>query len=128
MQSPSDAGPEPTTVEVRFFGLLRRWCEDNGVPNTLSVSVPEDGATAREVAERLGLPPDAIEGVFVNHTLFDLDHEVRPGDRIAFVPYGTPGPHRLFLGLYEAGRESRDHEHSSADTSGDEDKPGSKGA
>jgi hypothetical protein len=31
---------------------------------------------------------------------------ISPGDRVAFVPYGTPGPHRVFLGLYAAGKES----------------------
>ena len=59
------------------------------------------------IATRLDLPHDLIEGVFCNHTVYGLDHVIRPGDRIAFVPYGTPGPHRFTLGLYDAGRGNR---------------------
>ena len=56
-----------------------------------------------EEAER-----DMIEGVFVNHTVYDLGHYVMPSDEVAFVPYGTPGPHRFYLGLYKAGKQSRE--------------------
>ena len=27
-----------------------------------------------------------------------------PGDEIAFIPTGVPGPHRLMLGIHEAGK------------------------
>jgi hypothetical protein len=94
-------------VTVRMFGILRQEREAAGEPTTLSVRVPAEGVSARALAENLGLPPDAIEGAFVNHVLHALTCEVMPGDRVGFVPYGTPGPHRLYLGLYEAGREGR---------------------
>jgi hypothetical protein len=42
----------------------------------------------------------------VNHTVHGLDVWLNPGDRVAFVPFDTPGPHRVFLGLYEAGKDS----------------------
>lgn len=98
------------SVEVRLFGLLRQWCEEHDVPCELSIAVPPEGTSARRVAEEIGLEADSIEGVFVNHTLHPLGWTVMPGDRIAFVPYGTPGPHRFFLGLYEAGIASKSGE------------------
>lgn len=94
-------------VTVRMFGTLRLAREAEGEPTTLSVEVPAEGVSAHELAERLGLDPNAIEGAFVNHVLYSLSCEVVPGDRVGFVPYGTPGPHRFYLGLYEAGKAER---------------------
>lgn len=95
--------PEP--VSVRMFSILREGRAERGLPVELSLPVPDAGRTAREIADELGLNHDDIEGVFVNHVVRGLAHVVLPGDRIAFVPKGTPGPHRFFLGLYDAGRE-----------------------
>lgn len=99
------------TVTVRMFGLLHSARRAAGLESTVSVEVHEAGTNARQIALDLGLDTGIIEGVFVNGTVFDLGHPVMPGDRIAFVPHGTPGPHRLYLGLYRAGQtdtESQD--------------------
>jgi hypothetical protein len=92
-------------VTVRFFGALHALRSKAGLPTTTVVDVPAEGVRARELALGLGLPVDAIEGVFCNGDVFGLSRILRPGDRVAFVPYGTPGPHRFFLGLYKAGQE-----------------------
>jgi hypothetical protein len=94
-------------VTVRMFGLLHQFRGERGLPSTIEVVVPAEGTTGRGLAVQLGLPCDQIEGVFVNRTVYGIDHPVMPGDRVAFVPYGTPGPHRVFLGLYDAGRGER---------------------
>jgi hypothetical protein len=94
-------------VTVRMFGLLHLFRSERGLPSTVEVEVPPEGTTGRGLALDLGLPCDQIEGVFVNRTVYGIDHPVMPGDRVAFVPYGTPGPHRVFLGLYDAGRGER---------------------
>lgn len=95
---------EGTRVEVRIFGMLAAMRTERQEPSSLKMDVPTEGTTAEEIAAVLGLPPEFIEGVFCNHTVYGLDHVIRPGDRIAFVPYGTPGPHRFTLGLYSAGK------------------------
>jgi molybdopterin converting factor small subunit len=95
------------SVTVRMFGLLHLFRSERGLPSTVEVDVPAEGTTGRALATDLGLPCDMIEGVFVNRTVYGIDHPVMPGDRVAFVPYGTPGPHRVFLGLYDAGRGER---------------------
>ena len=94
----------PTTIEVRIFGMLGALRVEQGLPTTVEVAVAPDGITGASLADELGLPHDLIEGVFCNHTVYGLDHVLRPGDRVAFVPYGTPGPHRFTLGLYDAGK------------------------
>lgn len=100
-----DGVEDTRPVSVRMFGNLRRHRTEAGLPFTLDVSVSREGISARELAVDLGLPCDEIEGAFVNHIVYDLDHAVLPGDEVAYVPYGTPGPHRLYLGLYKAGKQ-----------------------
>lgn len=97
-----------TPVTVRTFGMLRALRVERGLPISVEIEVADEGTSAGEIADELGLPRDLIEGVFCNHTVYGLGHLVRPGDRVAFVPYGTPGPHRVTLGLYDAGRGQRE--------------------
>jgi hypothetical protein len=104
---------------VKMFGLLQPVCAELGLSTVTEVDVPERGHTGWELVEHLGLPAEMIEGMFVNHKLHGLGHRVMPADRVAFVPYGTPGPHRLYLGLYEAGLENR-QEHAGDDECDDE--------
>lgn len=99
---------EYPTCPVRIFGMLGALRTERGLPTTVEVEVRVEGVTAGELADELGLPHELIEGVFCNHTVYGLEHVIRPGDRVAFVPYGTPGPHRFTLGLYDAGRGKRE--------------------
>jgi hypothetical protein len=93
-------------VSVKMFGVLQALRKQRDLPSVVSVYVPADGVPAHHIAVDLGLPLDQIEGVFCNHTVYGVDRIIRPGDEVAFVPYGTPGPHRYFLGLYKAGKSS----------------------
>jgi hypothetical protein len=97
-------------VAVRIFGSLRLPREAQGLPVTLDVDVPAEGISGRALAALLGIPPETVEGVFVNHTVYGLGHLIRPGDRVALVPPDTPGPHRVFLGLYAAGQSDDEDE------------------
>jgi molybdopterin converting factor small subunit len=98
---------EPCTATVRVFGVLRECQRERGLACETVESIPAEGIPAGELAARMGLPVDSIEGAFCNHTIRGLGHVVHAGDEVAFVPYGTPGPHRYFLGLYRAGHEER---------------------
>jgi hypothetical protein len=71
----------------------------------VEVAVPPEGVTGADLASMLDLPHSMIEGVFCNRVVRPMSHLIRPGDRVAFVPEGTPGPHRFFLGLYAAGKD-----------------------
>ncbi len=96
----------PQTAHVKLFGSLHALRRERDLPTRIDVPIPPGGTSARRIAETLELPVDRIEGVFVNHTVYPLGHLVLPGDEIAFVPHGTPGPHRLYLGLYSAGKDT----------------------
>ena len=93
------------TATVRIFASLRLICEERGTPTTVEFPVSAEGTPAREIAEALDIPLEKVEGVFVNHKAHGINYLVRPGDRMAFVPYDTPGPHRFALGLYKAGKD-----------------------
>lgn len=92
-------------VNVRLFGTLHALRKERGLPTKLEVDVPDDGMTGAELANTLELPLENIEGLFCNHTVYPVAHRIYPGDEVAFVPEGTPGPHRFFLGLYKAGKD-----------------------
>jgi len=86
---------------VRMFGALHTHRRERGLESSVMVHVPPQGCTARQLADQLELPLDKIEAVFVNHLVYHLDHLILPGDRVAFVPTGIPGPHRFMLGISE---------------------------
>jgi hypothetical protein len=92
---------------VRVFGALHAHQKQHGRPSEFEVRLPAEGRPALEVALDLGLPTELIEAVFCNRVVYGLGHLLRPGDRVAFVPRGTPGPHRFTLGIHEAGKARR---------------------
>jgi hypothetical protein len=106
------SGMKEKTVEIRVFGRLRRYLDENGLPYTLQRHVEEDGSSAYDLAGELGLPPEEVEAVFRNGRVQNIYDPVHPGDRVAFLPYGTPGPYRAFLGIWREGRKTKEIEKS----------------
>lgn len=102
--------PVCSTSTIRMFGVLHTIRRERGEASTAEVDIPAEGRLAREIARELDLPLDKIEGVFVNAVVYDLDHRILPGDRVAFIPTGVPGPHRFMLGVHQAGQAHRDKE------------------
>lgn len=96
------------TATIRMFGLLHTLRTGMGQPAIVEMPIAQEGRPAEDIAVELGLPLDKIEAVFCNHKTYPLDHIILPGDRVAFVPYGTPGPHRFCLGIKQAGDKSRE--------------------
>ncbi len=86
-------------VEIRVFGALRKHLDRQNLPYLIKKQISPDICTPMTIAEELVLPQDEIEAVFVNGKIADRDTVLSPGDRIAFLPYGTPGPYRVFLGI-----------------------------
>ena len=64
--------------------------------------------TGLDLANNLEIPLKDIEVIFVNGFVQGLDYIINPGDRMAFLPPGCPGPYRIALGFYgkNQGRES----------------------
>jgi hypothetical protein len=85
-------------IEVTPFGDFMKIFKENNWPWPIRVEI--DGETTADVvAEKLGIPMKKVEILFVNGFAQKPDYPIKPGDRIAFVPPGTPGPYRLMLGL-----------------------------
>lgn len=88
-----------TTIELRgFLGLhelfrRRQWPTPVHFPLAGEITGPE-------LLELLELSNEPIEAIFVNRVAHSVEQAViRPGDRVALVPPGVPGPHRVLLGL-----------------------------
>jgi molybdopterin converting factor small subunit len=91
-------------TEIRMFGFLHSARKAKGLEPKVRLYIPPEGRVAQEIAEELELPMDKIEGVFINHFVYALDHVIHAGDEVAFVSSGVPGPHRLSLGIHSAGK------------------------
>ncbi len=90
---------ESGVVNIRLFGFLRSYRKERGLPDRFDETVPPEGKSGLEVAVEVGLPVEKIEAVFINGLIKQLDAKIHPGDRVAFVPSGTPGPYRVLLGM-----------------------------
>jgi len=90
-----------------MFGLLHTHRKKKGLTASVEMQLPPEGRTALEIAHELELLIDKIEAVFCNNTIYGLDHLIMPGDRVAFVPQGVPGPHRYCLGIKQAGDKQK---------------------
>ncbi len=93
-------------TRIRLFGNLHTLRRERGLPTTAEIHLPREGRSAEQVARELELPLEKIEGVFCNHRAYGLDHILRPGDEVAFIPTGVPGPHRFLLSIHAAGKKS----------------------
>jgi hypothetical protein len=97
------SGVKEKIVEIRVFGSLRRHLEEQGLPATMKMPMEQDESRAFDLACKLGLPPEEVEAVFCNGHVQNIYDPVHPGDRLAFLPYGIPGPYRAFLGIWKEG-------------------------
>jgi hypothetical protein len=83
-----------------MIAALHTYRIERGLASTVEVEVPTEGISARSLAVDLRLPLERIDGVFHNYRGAGLDAVVRPGDRVAFVPLGTPASHPAFFGAF----------------------------
>lgn len=90
----------PGEVEVRAFMFLRKFFNERNWPTPYFLKL-EHECTAMELAAMLDLPLDRIEAVFINGKAhpFCEESRIKPGDRVAFLPPGMPGPYRAMLGI-----------------------------
>jgi len=81
-----------------FMGLAdlfreRQWAN----PHDFALDHETSGA---ELLDALAIPRSAVEVIFVNRRAIAAECAViHPGDRVALVPPGVPGPHRVLLGF-----------------------------
>jgi len=86
-------------VEIRCFSFLKKICDERNLSFPFYYEL-KDQCSALELAERLDLPLEKIEAVFINGVASPVaEGVIKPGDRVAFIPPGTPGPYRALLGM-----------------------------
>ncbi|OPX90569.1 MAG: hypothetical protein A4E53_00961 [Pelotomaculum sp. PtaB.Bin104] len=91
-------GGDNKKVEVRGFSFIKELLDQRGMPFPFYVDLTEE-CTAGELSDRLAIPRELIEAVFINGVVKRLSDTIKPGDRVAFLPPGTPGPYRVVLGI-----------------------------
>lgn len=87
-------------IEVRGFGDIKKLFDQKGWPFPIVLELSEE-IKALDLAIKLEVPLEKIEAVFINGKVESIDHPVKGGDRVAFVPPGTPGPYRVILGFVQ---------------------------
>ncbi|HKI48131.1 MAG TPA: MoaD/ThiS family protein [Desulfobacteria bacterium] len=96
---------EGQAVTIRIFGFLRSYLDERGLPYVLTEEIPDGGMSAYDLVKRIAIPTDKVEAVFRNGEVINIYDLVSPGDRVALLPHGTPGPYRFFLGMDRENRE-----------------------
>ena len=86
-------------IEIRGFLQLDSYLRKNYGNPPLLLDI-EEPITGTKLAEKLGISRDDIEVIFINGLVYELDHIINPGDRMAFLPPGCPGPYRIAFGFY----------------------------
>lgn len=86
-------------VELRAFGSLQKIFTARGWGFPAAVEI-FPGETPQSLMERLGIPAEEVEAVFINGRVERKDCPLQDGDRVALVPAGIPSVHRVMLGFY----------------------------
>lgn len=89
-------------TNVRMFGFLHTIRRRRGQEPSEKMHIPAEGRTGLDLAKKLDLPLDKIERVFINNFASSLEELIHPGDKMAFISTGVPGPHRYSLSTHSA--------------------------
>ena len=90
----------PDQVEIRGFLKLDAHLRKHFGTRPPYFMKLEKPITGLELAELLSIDREDIEVIFVNGFAESVQYVINPGDRIAFLPPGCPGPYRIALGFY----------------------------
>jgi molybdopterin converting factor small subunit len=79
------------------LSFLRKPLREQGIGCSEAAMSIADGTTPADLIGQLGLAREAVEAVFINGKAGDFEEPLHDGDRVALMPPGTPGPHRVLL-------------------------------
>lgn len=88
------------TIEIRAFLQLNSFIRERYGSMPLILPLDKD-ISGVELAKILGIALDEVEVIFINGFVKAIEEMIYPGDRIAFLPPGCPGPYRIALGFYD---------------------------
>ncbi len=87
-------------IELRAFAFLYNEFNKRGLKSPMELDIPEEGTTGKQIIKQLDIPEDKVEAVFINGTTYNLNHPIKPGDRVGLVSHGLPSIYRIHLGFY----------------------------
>lgn len=87
------------TIELHAFMQLQDVFKDRQWTNPTSFPLDQE-VTGAELMAKLDIPMASVEVIFINRlAIAAYEAVIHPGDRVALVPPGVPGPHRYLLGF-----------------------------
>ena len=90
---------ERQEIEIRFFMFLAELCKERGWTSPMQLELGEE-ISGTQLLERLEISPERVEVLLVNgKAVWPAIARIQPGDRVALLPPGTPGPYRVLLGF-----------------------------
>ena len=96
-------------IEVRFFMFLAELRKERNWPIPLWMEI-EGEMTGLAFLAKLDIPLERVEVLMINgKVVWPAEAILYPGDRVALLPPGTPGPYRVLLGIKSAERRSESH-------------------
>jgi molybdopterin converting factor small subunit len=87
------------TITFNAFSFLQKKLKEKNIEFANVKLEIASGSNARDLLSQMGLTNEDVEVVFINGKVSPFDTIINDGDRVAFVPPGTPGPYRVFLGF-----------------------------
>ena len=87
------------TILFNAFNFLQKRLKEEKRPCMNALIDVADGSTVRSLITDMGLDLEDVEAVLVNGLAASVDQPLHDGDRVAFLPPGTPGPYPVLLGL-----------------------------
>jgi sulfur carrier protein ThiS len=93
------------SIQLRGFMWLADLFKARQWPNPRRFELDGD-TSGTELLATLDIDPERVEVIFVNGRAMPCAAAiVKPGDRVALVPPGTPGPYRMLLGFTADGNK-----------------------
>lgn len=91
---------EEVMIKITFnaFSFLRENLKKQNIGYVNNIMEIPDVFTPNELIKKLKYNDGEVEFVFINGKVLPKDTNLADGDRVAFVPPGTPGSYRLILG------------------------------
>lgn len=86
-------------ITFNAFSFLQKKLKQKNIDHKEASLDIEPDATPNDLLRNMGLDRTDVEAVFINGKVAPFDTILKDGDRMAFVPPGTPGPYRVFLGF-----------------------------
>ncbi len=90
-------------ITFNAFSFARKKLREKGIECVNVTREINEGMSAQDFIDELGLEKKYVEAVFINGTIRPKSTILQEGDRIALLPPGTPGSYRLILGIKNMG-------------------------